>query len=205
VYSAIASDVVPEPRRPFNGSICALVLWIIMWINVFIAVASFIGWTYSNPRMGFYAFNGSAPLVVPRSADRYSEGWSSAVIDYSKSQSAGTCNTVECVRAATMIIQNMSRNRSVDPCEDFEEMACGRWRDRHGYRLGQGSILTGTLMEEQAQLKLRHVLEAGYPKDSGVLCPPFCGIIADLPSIQSTPRRVSPRLRNRWTSRTLTK
>ena len=163
------------------------------WLDVF------------QPKDGLLCLQRFGALVVPRSADRYSEGWSSAVIDYSKSQSAGTCNTVECVRAASVIIQNMSRNKSVDPCEDFEEMACGGWRDRRGYRLGRGSILAGTLMEEQAQLKLRHVLEAGYPKDSRVPCPPFCDAVADLPSIQSTPRRVSLRLRNWWTSRTLTR
>ena len=66
LYFAIAADVMPEPRRPFTENICALILWILMWINVFISVACFIGWTYSHPRMGFYAFNGSVPFLSRR-------------------------------------------------------------------------------------------------------------------------------------------
>jgi hypothetical protein len=63
VYFAITLDLAPEPRKIFTESACALVLWIFMWINVFVAIAYFIGWTASNPRMGFYAFNGPAILL----------------------------------------------------------------------------------------------------------------------------------------------
>jgi hypothetical protein len=42
-------------------------LWILGTIYGFIGAVLFIVWSYSNPRMGFYAFNGSVSLssVVP--------------------------------------------------------------------------------------------------------------------------------------------
>jgi len=132
--------------------------------------------------------------------------WSSAVIDYSKQQSVGTCNTPECIRAASVIIQNMSRNKSIDPCQNIEEMVCGGFREHHDYRPDQGAVFTGTLMAEQSQLKLRHILEAGYPKDSEVLSPASSdGVLLTIPSIQISPPFVSLRLRNQRTSRTSTK
>jgi endothelin-converting enzyme len=90
------------------------------------------------------------------------------MIDYSKSQSFGTCSTPEYVRAASEIIQNMSRNKSISPCVDFEEMVCGGWRERHYYRPNQETLFTSTLMEERSQLKLQYMLQAGYPEESKV-------------------------------------
>jgi endothelin-converting enzyme len=36
-------------------------------------------------------------------------------------------------------------------------------------RSDQGDAFTGTIMAEQSELLLRHILEAPYPKDSQVL------------------------------------
>jgi endothelin-converting enzyme len=73
------------------------------------------------------------------------------------------------VHAASEILYNLSPNyKELDPCTDFEELVCGGWRDRHDLRPDQGDAFTGTIMNENSELLLRHILEAPYPKDSQV-------------------------------------
>ncbi|KAG9198389.1 hypothetical protein G6514_010233 [Epicoccum nigrum] len=70
---------------------------------------------------------------------------------------------------ASEILYNLSPNyKELDPCTDFEELVCGGWRDRHDLRPDQGDAFTGTIMNENSELLLRHILEAPYPKDSQV-------------------------------------
>ncbi|KXH49781.1 peptidase family M13 [Colletotrichum simmondsii] len=77
------------------------------------------------------------------------------------------CMTPACVHAASEILYNLSPNyKELDPCNDFEELVCGGWRDRHDLRADQGDAFTGTIMSENSELLLRHILEAPYPKDS---------------------------------------
>ncbi|KAF2017828.1 peptidase family M13 [Aaosphaeria arxii CBS 175.79] len=77
------------------------------------------------------------------------------------------CLTPACVHAASEILYNLSPEyKKLDPCNDFEELVCGGWRDRHDLRSDQSSAFTGTIMQEESSLLLRHVLEAPYPKDS---------------------------------------
>ncbi|KAJ4350539.1 hypothetical protein N0V95_004645 [Ascochyta clinopodiicola] len=77
------------------------------------------------------------------------------------------CLTPACVHAASEILYNLSPNyKELDPCNDFEELVCGGWRDRHDLRADQGDAFTGTIMSENSELLLRHILEAPYPKDS---------------------------------------
>jgi endothelin-converting enzyme len=77
------------------------------------------------------------------------------------------CLTPACVHAASELLYNLSPNyKELDPCDNFEELVCGGWRDRHDLRSDQGDAFTGTIMSEQSQLLLRHILEAPYPKDS---------------------------------------
>jgi endothelin-converting enzyme len=79
------------------------------------------------------------------------------------------CLTPACVHAASEILYNLSPNyKELDPCNDFEELVCGGWRDRHDLRADQGDAFTGTIMNENSELLLRHILEAPYPKDSQV-------------------------------------
>ena len=79
------------------------------------------------------------------------------------------CLTPACVHAASEILYNLSPNyKELDPCTDFEELVCGGWRDRHDLRPDQGDAFTGTIMNENSELLLRHILEAPYPKDSQV-------------------------------------
>ena len=73
------------------------------------------------------------------------------------------------MHAASEILYNLSPNyKELDPCTDFEELVCGGWRDRHDLRPDQGDAFTGTIMNENSELLLRHILEAPYPKDSQV-------------------------------------
>jgi endothelin-converting enzyme len=71
------------------------------------------------------------------------------------------------VHASSEILYNLSPDyQNVDPCTNFEELVCGGWRDRHDLRADQGDAFTGTIMAENSQLLLRHILEAPYPKSS---------------------------------------
>ncbi|KAM0328871.1 hypothetical protein ACHAQA_005287 [Verticillium albo-atrum] len=77
------------------------------------------------------------------------------------------CLTPACVHAASEILYNLSPEyKKLDPCTDFEELVCGGWRDRHDLRSDQGDAFTGTIMAENSQLLLRHILEAPYPKSA---------------------------------------
>lgn len=77
------------------------------------------------------------------------------------------CSTPACVHAASEILYNLSPEyKTIDPCNDFEELVCGGWGDRHDLRPDQGDAFTGTIMSENSQTLLRHILEAPYPEDS---------------------------------------
>ncbi len=85
---------------------------------------------------------------------------------------AELCLTPACVHAASEILYNLSPDyKNIDPCDNFEELVCGGWRDRHDLRADQGDAFTGTIMSENSQLLLRHILEAPYPTDSSVCIP----------------------------------
>ncbi|KAK7193250.1 hypothetical protein DPSP01_008151 [Paraphaeosphaeria sporulosa] len=84
-----------------------------------------------------------------------------------KVESSKLCLTPACVHAASEILYNLSPNyKELDPCDDFEELVCGGWRDRHDLRPDQGDAFTGTIMNENSELLLRHILDSPYPKDS---------------------------------------
>jgi hypothetical protein len=73
------------------------------------------------------------------------------------------------VHAASELLYNLSPDyKTLDPCDNFEELVCGGWRDNHDLRADQGDAFTGTIMSEKSELLLRHILEAPYPKDSVV-------------------------------------
>lgn len=77
--------------------------------------------------------------------------------------------TPACVHAASEVLYNLSpQYKELDACDNFEELVCGGWRDRHDLRADQGDAFTGTIMSENSQMLLRHILEAPYPKDSQV-------------------------------------
>ncbi|KAK6612031.1 Endothelin-converting enzyme 1-like protein 1 [Botrytis cinerea] len=78
-----------------------------------------------------------------------------------------TCDSAACVHAASEILNNLSpKYTELDACSNFEELVCGGWRDHHDLRPDQGDAFTGTIMSENSQTLLRHILEGDYPKES---------------------------------------
>lgn len=77
------------------------------------------------------------------------------------------CMTPECIHASSEILYNLASDyKTIDPCTNFEQLVCGGWNDRHDLRPDQGDAFTGTIMSENSQMLLRHILEAPYPEDS---------------------------------------
>ena len=73
------------------------------------------------------------------------------------------CLTPACVIAASKILENMSpRYNAIDPCHDFDQFVCEGWQEKHDLRADQGGAFTGTIMAEDSQQILRHVLESPY-------------------------------------------
>jgi endothelin-converting enzyme len=82
------------------------------------------------------------------------------------------CLEPECIHAASEILYNLDPHyEDIDPCIDFDQYVCGGWRDRHDMRPDQGSIFSGTLMSENAQMRLRHILEASEASEDRELSP----------------------------------
>lgn len=81
----------------------------------------------------------------------------------SKPQAVTICVTPACVLAASEILQNISpRYSEIDPCSNFEAFVCEGWQEKHDLRADQDSSFTGTLMQENSQTILRHVLETPF-------------------------------------------
>lgn len=71
-----------------------------------------------------------------------------------------TCQSAACVHAASEILYNLDPNYAeLDACTQFDKMVCGGWELRHDLRPDQGDMFTGTLMAENSQTILRHILE----------------------------------------------
>lgn len=76
------------------------------------------------------------------------------------------CLTPACVIAASKLLENMSpRYHTIDPCHDFDQFVCEGWQEKHDLRADQGGAFTGTIMAEDSQQILRHVLESPYLVD----------------------------------------
>jgi len=71
--------------------------------------------------------------------------------------------TPGCVLAASELLHNISpRYKEIDPCKDFHAYVCEGWDLRNDLREDQSAAFTGTIMNEESQLLLRHVLESSY-------------------------------------------
>ncbi|KAH8695544.1 endothelin-converting enzyme [Talaromyces proteolyticus] len=82
------------------------------------------------------------------------------------------CFEPECIHAASEILYNLDPHyEDIDPCDNIEQFICGGWRDRHDMRPDQGSIFAGTIMAENAQTRLRHILEASEGPKEETLSP----------------------------------
>ncbi|KAL8948754.1 MAG: hypothetical protein Q9222_005079 [Ikaeria aurantiellina] len=71
------------------------------------------------------------------------------------------CLSPACVVAAAGIIQNISPQK-VDPCEDFSTYVCGGWEQKHDIGADQDSISSASVMYENSQQTLRHLLKSPY-------------------------------------------
>lgn len=85
-------------------------------------------------------------------------------------QAPPLCESPECIHAASNILYNLHPNyTNIDPCTDFHQYACGGWNKRHDMRPDQSSVSTLSIMAEDNQSRLRHILElseAPDPSDS---------------------------------------
>ncbi|KAF5021003.1 hypothetical protein F66182_6934 [Fusarium sp. NRRL 66182] len=80
------------------------------------------------------------------------------------------CTSASCVHIASEILGSMALNHTeIDPCEDFEQYACGNWAARHEIPAGEVSTDGLTLAQENVISALRDILESPYPteKDAG--------------------------------------
>ena len=108
--------------------------------------------------------------------------------------SVAVCTSAACVHAASGILYNLdpayaqiasfkgfsnaasfdtasfnyfdlvAKNLSTDACTNFDKLVCGGFEDRHDLRPDQSSLFTGTLMVEESQTVLRHILEGDVSK-----------------------------------------
>ena len=56
----------------------------------------------------------------------------------------------------------------LDPCVEFDKYVCQGFDEKHDLRSDQGALFTPTIMAENAQQILRHVLESPYSTEDGV-------------------------------------
>lgn len=54
------------------------------------------------------------------------------------------------------------RYHEIDPCTRFDDFVCEGWQEKHVLRADQDSSFTGTLMQENSQVVLRHLLETPF-------------------------------------------
>ncbi|KAL8775639.1 MAG: hypothetical protein Q9209_000135 [Squamulea sp. 1 TL-2023] len=52
--------------------------------------------------------------------------------------------------------------QTISPCEDFSKYVCGGWELKHDLRPDQDSVSSGSVMYENSQQTLRHLLESSY-------------------------------------------
>ncbi|KAI1376163.1 endothelin-converting enzyme 1 [Hypoxylon crocopeplum] len=81
--------------------------------------------------------------------------------------SSPLCLTPACIHAASEVLYNLSPDyQSVDACTNFDTLVCDGFNNRHDIPQDRGSYSTGTIMSENGQTTLRHILESPYPTAS---------------------------------------
>ncbi|XP_014258696.1 neprilysin-1-like [Cimex lectularius] len=72
----------------------------------------------------------------------------------------GVCISEHCVKTAASLLNAM--DKTVDPCEDFFQFACGSWNKRHQIPEDRSSISVFEVLSDQLQVILKGVLEEPY-------------------------------------------
>jgi endothelin-converting enzyme len=121
--------------------------------------------------------------------------------------SISVCTSAACVHAASGILYNLdpayaqlarvkypsnaaspsylntiTKDLSSDACTDFNQLVCGGFGLHHDLRPDQSDMFTGTLMVEDSQTILRHILEGDASKISSKDRPNFEKLKADYDS-----------------------
>ncbi|KAF5656945.1 endothelin-converting enzyme 2 [Fusarium heterosporum] len=84
----------------------------------------------------------------------------------------GFCTSTACLQLAAEMKQSMALNYTeIDPCQDFEQYACGNWDSYHDIPEGAESIYGLTLAEQFTNSAVRKILENPYPvgEDAGYI------------------------------------
>ncbi|KAI1388799.1 endothelin-converting enzyme 1 [Hypoxylon trugodes] len=83
------------------------------------------------------------------------------------SMSTSLCQSAACIHAASEILYNLSPDyQKIDPCTNFDTLVCDGFGNRHDIPQDKTSYSTSTIMSENGQTTLRHILESPYPTTS---------------------------------------
>ncbi|KAK2031791.1 peptidase family M13 [Colletotrichum zoysiae] len=74
------------------------------------------------------------------------------------------CTTPACIEIASDILLSLAPNyTNIDPCTDFDQLACAGWNSRHAPGAGQGRISSLGEISRTNSVVLKDILEGPYP------------------------------------------
>ncbi|KAI1108761.1 peptidase family M13 [Nemania sp. NC0429] len=77
------------------------------------------------------------------------------------------CMSPTCIHAASEVLYNLSPDyKNLDPCTQFDTLVCEGFHARHDIPEDRSSFSTASIMSNNGQTTLRHILESPYPGDS---------------------------------------
>ncbi|KAL6255709.1 hypothetical protein P5V15_012952 [Pogonomyrmex californicus] len=80
-----------------------------------------------------------------------------------KEETRTVCDSEKCKETANLLLENM--NKSVDPCNDFYEFACGRWPEHNPIPEEQDAWSATDVIDSKVQQQIQEILEAAPAKD----------------------------------------
>ncbi|XP_014470512.1 PREDICTED: membrane metallo-endopeptidase-like 1 [Dinoponera quadriceps] len=93
--------------------------------------------------------------------------WLFGLNDEVKGNKKGTvCLTEECEKIAKVILESM--DKSVNPCDDFYEYACGKWSEHNPVPEGSRSWSLWEMLQNNVDRQIEDILKEG-PKDNDLL------------------------------------
>ncbi|KAK1586162.1 peptidase family M13 [Colletotrichum navitas] len=82
------------------------------------------------------------------------------------------CTTPACIEIASDILLSLAPNyTNIDPCTDFDQLACAGWNSKHAPGAGQGRASALGEVSKTVSFMLKDILESPYPTgpDAGFL------------------------------------